>query len=111
MPNDNIKRVLDKAGNAGSGDSYESIVYEGYGPNGIAVIVETMTDSRNRTAGNVRHHFDKYGGKLGASGFSGNPGKDRKNPGASLSGGVYRFREKGGRRKRKTNPSPASGGL
>ena len=68
MPNDNIKRVLDKAGNAGSGDSYESIVYEGYGPNGIAVIVETMTDSRNRTAGNVRHHFDKYGGKLGASG-------------------------------------------
>ena len=68
MPNDNIKRVLDKAGNAGSGDAYESIVYEGYGPSGIAVIVETMTDSRNRTAGNVRHHFDKYGGKLGASG-------------------------------------------
>ena len=68
MPNDNIKRVLDKAGNAGSGDSYESIVYEGYGPNGIAVIVETMTDNRNRTAGNMRHHFDKYGGNLGASG-------------------------------------------
>ena len=68
MPNDNIKRVLDKAGNAGSGDSYESIVYEGYGPNGIAVIVETMTDSRNRTAGSMRHHFDKYGGNLGASG-------------------------------------------
>ena len=48
MPNDNIKRVLEKAANAGSGDSYESITYEGYGPSGIAVIVETMTDSRNR---------------------------------------------------------------
>ena len=57
-----------KAANAGSGDSYESITYEGYGPSGIAVIVETMTDSRNRTASNVRHHFDKYGGKMGASG-------------------------------------------
>ena len=67
-PNDNIKRVLEKAANAGSGDSYESITYEGYGPSGIAVIVETMTDSRNRTASNVRHHFDKYGGKMGASG-------------------------------------------
>ena len=61
MPNDNIKRVLEKAANAGSGDAYEAITYEGYGPGGIAVIVETMTDSRNRTAGNVRHHFDKYG--------------------------------------------------
>ena len=69
MPNDNIKRVLEKAANAGSGDSYESITYEGYGPSGIAVIVETMTDSRNRTAGNVRHHFDKYGGKMGAAGL------------------------------------------
>ena len=68
MPNDNIKRVLEKAANAGSGDSYESITYEGYGPSGIAVIVKTMTDSRNRTASNVRHHFDKYGGKMGASG-------------------------------------------
>ena len=68
MPNDNIKRVLEKAANAGSGDAYEAITYEGYGPGGIAVIVETMTDSRNRTAGNVRHHFDKYGGNMGASG-------------------------------------------
>ena len=68
MPNDNIKRVLDKAASAGAGDSYDSITYEGYGPGGIAVIVETMTDSRNRTAGNVRHHFDKYGGNMGASG-------------------------------------------
>ena len=49
MPNDNIKRVLEKAASAGSGDAYESITYEGYGPSGIAVIVETMTDSRNRT--------------------------------------------------------------
>ena len=68
MPNDNIKRVLEKAANAGSGDAYEAITYEGYGPGDIAVIVETMTDSRNRTAGNVRHHFDKYGGNMGASG-------------------------------------------
>ena len=68
MPNDNIKRVLEKAASAGSGDSYDSITYEGYGPAGIAVIVETMTDNRNRTAGNIRHHFDKYGGKMGANG-------------------------------------------
>ena len=68
MPNDNIKRVLERAAGAGSGDNYESITYEGYGPRGVAVIVETMTDSRNRTAGNVRHHFDKFGGNMGASG-------------------------------------------
>ena len=68
MPNDNIKRVLEKAANAGSGESYESITYEGYGPGGVAVIVETMTDNRNRTAGSMRHHFDKFGGNLGASG-------------------------------------------
>ena len=68
MPNDNIKRVLEKAASAGSGDAYDAITYEGYGPAGIAVIVETMTDNRNRTAGNMRHHFDKYGGKMGANG-------------------------------------------
>jgi YebC/PmpR family DNA-binding regulatory protein len=68
MPNDNIKRVLERVAGAGQGDNYESITYEGYGPSGVAVIVETMTDSRNRTAGNVRHHFDKYGGNMGASG-------------------------------------------
>ncbi len=68
MPNDNIKRVLERAAGAGSGENYESITYEGYGPGGVAVIVETMTDSRNRTAGNVRHHFDKFGGNMGASG-------------------------------------------
>ena len=68
MPNDNIKRCLEKAAGGQGGDSYESITYEGYGPGGVAVIVETMTDSRNRTAGNMRHHFDKFGGNLGASG-------------------------------------------
>ena len=68
MPNDNIKRGLEKASGAGGGDNYESITYEGYGPGGVAVIVETMTDNRNRTAGSMRHHFDKFGGNLGASG-------------------------------------------
>ena len=65
MPNDNIKRCLEKASGAGGGDNYESITYEGYGPGGVAVIVETMTDNRNRTAGSMRHHFDKFGGNLG----------------------------------------------
>ncbi len=68
MPNDNIKRCLEKAAGAGAGDNYESITYEGYGPGGVAVIVETMTDNRNRTAGNMRHHFDKFGGNLGTNG-------------------------------------------
>ncbi len=68
MPNANIKRCLEKAAGAGGGDSYETITYEGYGPGGVAVIVEAMTDNRNRTAGSMRHHFDKFGGNLGASG-------------------------------------------
>ncbi len=68
MPNDNIKRTLEKAAGSGGGDNYETITYEGYGPGGVAVIVETMTDNRNRTAGSMRHHFDKIGGNLGASG-------------------------------------------
>ena len=68
MPNDNIKRVLEKAAASGSGDNYETITYEGHGPCGVAVIVETMTDNRNRTAGSMRHHFDKFGGNLGATG-------------------------------------------
>ena len=67
MPNDNIKRTIDKALGAGNTDNYEKIVYEGYGPSGVAVIVETMTDNRNRTAGEIRHYFDKYGGNLGAA--------------------------------------------
>jgi YebC/PmpR family DNA-binding regulatory protein len=68
MPNDNITRSIKKASGEGSNDQYENIVYEGYGPNGVAVIVETMTDNRNRTAADVRHIFDKYGGNLGTSG-------------------------------------------
>ncbi len=67
MPNDNIKRVLEKAA-GNNGADYETITYEGHGPCGVSVIVETMTDNRNRTAGNVRHHFDKYGGSLGTNG-------------------------------------------
>jgi len=68
MPNDNIKRTIDKALGAGNTDNFESITYEGYGPCGIAVIVEAMTDNRKRTASEVRHYFDKYGGNLGATG-------------------------------------------
>ena len=67
MPNDNIKRCLEKAAGGAGGDNYESITYEGYGPGGAAVIVETMTDNRNRTASDMRHYFDKFGGNLGAS--------------------------------------------
>jgi len=68
MPNDNIKRAIDKALGSGNTDNFERITYEGYGPCGVAVIVDTMTDNRNRTASEVRHGFDKYGGNLGASG-------------------------------------------
>ena len=67
VPNDNIERIIKKAGSSDKAD-YESIVYEGYGPNGVAVIVETLTDNRNRTASDVRHYFDKFGGNLGTSG-------------------------------------------
>lgn len=67
VPNDNIDRAIKKALGADS-VQYEEIIYEGYGPSGVAVIVETATDSRNRTASDVRHFFDKYGGNLGASG-------------------------------------------
>ncbi len=68
MPNDNIKRTIEKALGTGSTDNYEALTYEGYGPSGVAVIVETLTDNRNRTAPNVRHLFDKYNGNLGAAG-------------------------------------------
>ena len=68
MPNDNIKRTIDKAAGSAEGSDYESITYEGYGPSGVAVIVETMTDNRNRTASEMRHYFDKYGGNIGVSG-------------------------------------------
>ena len=67
VPNDNIERIIKKA--SGSDDiNYENINYEGYGPSGVAVIVECMTDNRNRTSGDVKHYFDKYGGNLGATG-------------------------------------------
>ncbi len=68
MPNDNIARVIAKAAGEQNSDNYENITYEGYGPNGVAVIVETLTDNRNRTAADMRHYFDKYGGNLGTSG-------------------------------------------
>ena len=68
MPNDNIDRIIKKAAGEGNGENYEALQYEGYGPSGIAVIVETLTDNRNRTAGDIRHYFDKYGGNLGQNG-------------------------------------------
>jgi YebC/PmpR family DNA-binding regulatory protein len=68
MPNDNIKRTIEKALGSGSTDNYERVTYEGYGPSGVAVIVDAMTDNRNRTASEIRHHFDKYGGNMGAEG-------------------------------------------
>ncbi len=67
VPNDNIDRIIKKASGADAVD-YETIVYEGYGIGGVAVIVETMTDNRNRTAAEVRHYFDKFGGNMGQSG-------------------------------------------
>lgn len=67
VPNDNIERIIKKAGDSGR-DSYESIRYEGYGPSGVAVMVECLTDNRNRTAGDLRHYFDKCGGNLGQNG-------------------------------------------
>lgn len=68
MPNDNINRCIKKAAGEGDADNYEEITYEGYGPNGVAVIVETLTDNRNRTAADLRHYFDKFGGNLGSTG-------------------------------------------
>lgn len=68
VPNDNIERIIKKASGEAGGADYEEIVYEGYGPSGVAVIVEALTDNRNRTAGDVRHYFDKYGGNMGQSG-------------------------------------------
>jgi YebC/PmpR family DNA-binding regulatory protein len=68
VPNDNIDRVIKKAMGDGEKVNYEANVYEGYGPRGVAVIVETLTDNKNRTAGDVRHYFDKFGGNLGTNG-------------------------------------------
>lgn len=68
VPNDNIERVIKKAAGDSDKNNYETMVYEGYGPSGVAVIVECLTDNKNRTAGEVRHYFDKFGGNLGTSG-------------------------------------------
>ena len=68
MPNDSIERSIKKAAGETSGVNYENCSYEGYGQGGSAVIVECLTDNKNRTAGDVRHAFDKFGGALGANG-------------------------------------------
>ena len=68
VPNDNIERIIKKAAGDGDKNSYEEITYEGYGPSGVAVMVEALTDNRNRTAGDLRHYFDKFGGNLGQTG-------------------------------------------
>lgn len=68
MPNDNIDRAIKKGTGDSDGAAFEEIIYEGYGPSGVAVIVSCLTDNRNRTAADVRHGFDKYGGNLGTNG-------------------------------------------
>lgn len=68
VPNDNIDRLIKKAAGSSDKTNYESNVYEGYGPSGVAVIVECLTDNKNRTAGDIRHYFDKFGGNMGTTG-------------------------------------------
>lgn len=68
VPNENIERIIKKAAGDGEANNYEELTYEGYGPCGVAVVVETLTDNRNRTAGEMRHYFDKCGGNLGQTG-------------------------------------------
>ena len=68
VPNENIERVIKKAAGGADDTNYEEITYEGYGPAGIAVLVKCLTDNRNRTAGNLRHYFDKNNGNLGQTG-------------------------------------------
>ena len=68
MPNDTINSAIKRAAGAGNNESYEEVTYEGYGPNGVAIIVNASTDNRNRTAADVRHIFDKFGGNLGTTG-------------------------------------------
>ena len=67
VPGDNIQRLIKRA-EGGERDNFETIWYEGYGPSGVAIFVESLSDNRNRTAGNMRHYFDKFGGNLGQSG-------------------------------------------
>ena len=68
MPNDNVERAISKGIGGLDGNNYEEIVYEGYGPNGVAILLEALTDNRNRTASELRHSFSKNGGNLGESG-------------------------------------------
>lgn len=68
MPNDNIERCIKKAAGEAGGDDYMEMVYEGYGPKGVAVIVETLSNNKNRTSGDIKHYFDKFGGNMGAQG-------------------------------------------
>ena len=68
MPKDNIKKAIDKAKGASEGENYETIRYEGYGPGGVAIMVDCLTDNRNRTASSVRSTFSKRGGNLGTDG-------------------------------------------
>ena len=68
MPNDNINRAIKKGAGTDGSTSFETLNYEGYGPAGVAIIVETLTDNKNRTASSVKHAFDRNGGKLGVSG-------------------------------------------
>jgi len=71
LPNDNIKRAIDKGAGAAGAENYEELIYEGYAAGGVAVVVEAMTDNRNRTAGDIRSYFTKYNGSLGATGCVG----------------------------------------
>lgn len=71
LPNDNIKRAIEKGAGAGAADNYEELIYEGYAAGGVAVVIEAMTDNRNRTAGDIRSFFTKYNGSLGATGCVG----------------------------------------
>ena len=71
LPNDNIKRAIEKGAGAGAAENYEELIYEGYAAGGVAVVVEAMTDNRNRTAGDIRSFFTKYNGSLGATGCVG----------------------------------------
>ncbi len=71
LPNDNIKRAIEKGAGASGAESYEELTYEGYAPGGVAVVIEAMTDNRNRTAGDIRSYFTKYNGSLGATGCVG----------------------------------------
>lgn len=68
MPNDNIERAIKKGVGGGEGENFEHITYEGYGPGGIAMIIEVLTDNKNRAAGNVRYYLDRNGGNLGTAG-------------------------------------------